>query len=178
MTGAQETIVLHREKVRDLLGQCMTELWKRLLEHDRSKLDEPELSVFSRNINTLAKAEYGTPEYTEQMSKLKEALTHHYACNRHHPEHFENGVVGMTLIDLLEMVCDWMAATSYGPNGHIDKSITFNRKRFAIGDQLTAVIKNTAEWLQECATHAHRRYRNERSEGGEHDSEVEKSATG
>jgi hypothetical protein len=167
MTSAQGTIVLHREMVRDLLGCCMAELWKRLIDHDRTKLEEPELSVFSKHIGTLSKAEYGTPAYAEQMQLLQEALTHHYSHNRHHPEHFTNGVNGMTIIDLLEMVCDWMAATNYGPNGHIFKSIEFNQKRFAIGDQMISVIKNTAEWLQECAALAHRRYRNERSEGGE-----------
>jgi hypothetical protein len=146
----------------------MGEIWKRLLDHDKSKLAEPELSGFTRNFATLSKAEYGTPAYAEQMARLREALTHHYTHNRHHPEHHAEGIAGMTLVDLIEMVCDWMAATSYGPNGHIDKSIAFNQKRFAIGDQLTAVIKNTAQWLRECAASAARRYAIPDDQGGEH----------
>jgi hypothetical protein len=35
----------------------------------------------------------------------------------------------MTLVDLSEMLCDWVAATDYGQNGSIQKSIDYNRQR-------------------------------------------------
>ena len=37
---------------------------------------------------------------------IMDALQHHYQKNRHHPEAFERGVDGMTLVDLVEMVCE------------------------------------------------------------------------
>jgi len=34
------------------------------------------------------------------------ALVHHHTNNRHHPEHFTNGIYGMNDIDIAEMVAD------------------------------------------------------------------------
>jgi hypothetical protein len=34
------------------------------------------------------------------------AIVHHHTHNRHHPEHFSNGIYGMDLLDLVEMICD------------------------------------------------------------------------
>jgi hypothetical protein len=70
-------------------------------------------------------------------------LAHHYAANAHHPEHHVNGIAGMTLIDLVEMLCDWKAAGQRHANGSIEKSLAVNRERFAIGDQLQAILVNT-----------------------------------
>jgi len=42
---------------------------------------------------------------------MKPALEHHYALYRHHPEHFQNGIDDMNLIDLVEMFADWKASS-------------------------------------------------------------------
>ena len=34
--------------------------------------------------------------------------------NRHHPEYYEDGIAGMTLVDLEEMLSDWEAASHRG----------------------------------------------------------------
>jgi hypothetical protein len=51
----------------------------------------------------------------------------------------------MNLIDLLEMFCDWYAATKRHNDGNIYKSIEINRKRFAISDQLADIFLNSVE---------------------------------
>jgi hypothetical protein len=144
----------HQSKVRILLNSVIGELWCRYQDHDKSKLEEPEFSIFDQHYANLSKSEYGSPAYTEQMGLLGEAISHHYSVSRHHPEHFTAGVNGMNLIDLIEMVADWIAATSYGPNGNIQKSIEFNTQRFELSDQMVCVFKNTASWLEECAATA------------------------
>jgi hypothetical protein len=68
-------------------------------------------------------------------------VKHHYEVNSHHPEHYENGINGMTLVDVVEMLCDWKRrpATS-------DSSISGpcnNKERFKISDQLSEILKNT-----------------------------------
>jgi hypothetical protein len=63
--------------------------------------------------------------------------------NRHHPEHFENGIRGMNLIDLIEMFCDWYAATQRHNDGDIIMSIEINQKRFEYSDDIKAILKNT-----------------------------------
>lgn len=62
-----------------------------------------------------------------------------------------SGISGMSLLDLLEMLCDWRAATERHADGNILKSLTINRERFFIGDQLYAVLENTARemgWIE------------------------------
>ena len=54
---------------------------------------------------------------------------------------------GMTLIDLIEMLCDWKAATLRHADGGILKSIEYNKKRFGISDELCQILKNTVPLL-------------------------------
>ena len=76
---------------------------------------------------------------------MQVALDHHYANNSHHPEHYKNGIMGMDLIDLIEMICDWKAATERNANGDIMKSIEINQKRFNYSDELKQILINTVE---------------------------------
>jgi hypothetical protein len=56
-------------------------------------------------------------------------LKHHYAYNRHHQEFFgEDGVDGMTLVDLIEMLPDWKAATERHDDGDLAKSLEIHRQ--------------------------------------------------
>jgi len=71
------------------------------------------------------------------------ALGHHYAKNRHHPEHFARGTKDMNLIDLIEMFCDWKAATMRHNDGNLEKSIEKNQTRFGMSEELTEIFKNT-----------------------------------
>ena len=73
------------------------------------------------------------------------ALAHHYANNRHHPEHHKNGVDDMTLIDVLEMLIDWKAASERHNDGNILKSIEKNADRFGLSPQLVKILENTAK---------------------------------
>lgn len=43
----------------------------------------------------------GCDEYRACLREMKPALEHHYASNSHHPEHYSNGIQGMSLFDLL-----------------------------------------------------------------------------
>lgn len=59
----------------------------------------------------------------------------------------DKGINGMTLIDLVEMVCDWKAA-SEEKEGSFINSIRYNEQRFGMSQQLTDVIINTAEAME------------------------------
>jgi hypothetical protein len=91
---------------------------------------------------------YGSDEYKENLKRLKPALDHHYKLNSHHPEHFEYGLHGMTLIDLLEMVSDWKAAVKRHSTGDIKQSLEINTERFAITPQLKNILENTLDLLE------------------------------
>jgi hypothetical protein len=138
----------HIGNVRSFLNQVIIELSDRSIHHDASKLQEPEFSTFCKYTPLLADLDYGSEEYKKCLAEMKPALDHHYSSNRHHPEHFYNSWRGMNLIDLLEMVCDWMAATKRHNNGNIYKSLAINQKRFKMPAYLVQIIKNTVDYLQ------------------------------
>lgn len=118
-------------------------LIERMLNHDRTKLASPEVELFAKFTNKLQSLTYNSPEYKSCLEELRVALDHHYANNRHHPEHYKNGVNDMTLVDLIEMFCDWYASTKRHADGNIRKSIEANRIRFGMSDQLAKIFDNT-----------------------------------
>lgn len=52
-------------------------------------------------------------------------------------------VDNMDLPDIIEMFCDWLAATKRNKNGNIHKSIEHNEGRFGISPQLSKIFTNT-----------------------------------
>lgn len=135
----------HIRTVGRYINLMIRELLDRAEEHDESKLHPPEVEGFTKYTDKLAASTYNSPEYNGFKKSLGEALEHHYAVNRHHPEHFLRGVNDMSLIDLIEMFCDWKAATLRHNNGNLLKSIETNAERFDISPQLKNIFENTAK---------------------------------
>jgi hypothetical protein len=108
----------------------------------------PEKELFDEFTPKLAGSTYGSDEYKEMLKGLKPALDHHYLYNSHHPEHYDNGIDGMNLLDLVEMFYDWKAASERHKNGDILKSIEINKIRFNMSDQLVSILNNTAKEME------------------------------
>lgn len=137
--------LLHIMRVRTLLEHVAAQLLQRGEQHDQSKLEHPEVALFTELTPQLASCTYGSAEYKSYLEKLAPALQHHYAKNRHHPEHWKNGISDMNLIDLVEMFCDWKAATERHHDGNLHKSIEKNATRFELNPQLVRIFENTAD---------------------------------
>jgi hypothetical protein len=135
----------HIRKVDEYMSNAAMELLRRGIKHDESKLHEPEKALFDEMTPLLPNLKFGSPEYTESVKKLKPALDHHYANNSHHPQHYENGINGMDLFDLMEMFWDWKASGERGKDGNIFKSIDIQTGRFGISKQLRQILINTAK---------------------------------
>lgn len=151
MTQAEckvETIK-HIEKVRQYLRIMTDRLTTRGIMHDKTKLESPEVELFTEYTPRLAETQYGSDEYKECLASLKPALDHHYANSRHHPEHFSKGINDMNLVDIVEMLCDWKAASERQQDGNLLKSIEQNAQRFGYDDQLKQIFINTAKMLDE-----------------------------
>ncbi len=146
MTGELETH-RHIRRVQGLLGLLAADLIRRAAAHDASKLAEPERSVFEEFTSKLRGTTYGSDEYKGYLAAMKPALEHHYASNPHHPEHYPDGIRGMSLLDVVEMLADWKAATERHADGDLGRSIELNQKRFGYSDDLKAVLSNTARSL-------------------------------
>lgn len=176
--NSQFKTMRHIETVRNYIGVVIRQLMNRQEQHDQSKLQEPELSIFNEYTPKLKGTTYGSEEYKKHMKEMKVAIDHHTKINRHHPEHFEginvciicfreypventpntcgschngtftkelDGINGMTLIDLIEMMCDWKAATLRHADGDIYKSLEINAERFKYSPQLKQILKNTID---------------------------------
>jgi len=137
----------HIERVSELIGGIRDELALRGTFHDASKTKDPEKPIFDEVTPLLRGMTYGSEEYKESIAKMKPALDHHYGYNRHHPEHFENGIMDMNLIDILEMLADWKAAGERHADGCIERSLEVNEERFQIPEALIIILKNTVNEL-------------------------------
>ncbi len=105
--------------------------------------------MFDEYTPKLAASTYGSDEYKAFLAAMKPALDHHYAANSgHHPEGNPRGIQGMSLVDLTEMLCDWLAATRRHADGDIRRSIEINQKRFGYGDELKQILLNTLPLLE------------------------------
>ena len=154
MSEARFKTMRHIEAVRGYIGGVIRELTHRSDEHDQSKMAAPEVEIFEVYTPKLRDSTYGSEEYKTFLKEMEPALTHHYAENRHHPEHFKNGIQGMTLLDMIEMLCDWKAATMRHADGDIMKSIEINQKRYGYGDDIKAILIHTAMELEcMCVSH-------------------------
>jgi hypothetical protein len=134
----------HSRRVDELLLQVVVALQERVTRHDLSKMAPPEKAVFDRVTPLLKSSTYGSEQYKASLVDMGQGLAHHYGANRHHPEHYPSGISGMTLVDLIEMLADWKAATERHDDGSLARSLTIQQSRFAISPQLMDILTNTA----------------------------------
>jgi len=124
---------VHKLWVAWFLWKLAGKLVWRSLVHDLSKYGWTETKHFARTIRKLRNTTYGTDEYFALLESIKPAIEHHYAKNRHHPEHYKNGIQDMSALDQLEMICDWCAACKKHKDGNPIQSAAINAKRFDYG---------------------------------------------
>ncbi len=142
-----EDTAIHIRTVQHLMTVVCEHLEFRLSNHDLSKLQEPEKSIFDEFTPKLRALTYGSDEYKAYLEQMGVALNHHYEHNSHHPEHYENGINGMSLLDLIEMLSDWKAAGQRHADGNMVRSLEINRERFGMSDQLYEIFLNTVREL-------------------------------
>jgi len=147
--SSRESTLEHKRIVVELMTSVVTELLQRALVHDNTKMEDPELSLFDEFTPKLANCTYGSDTYNSFLEGLKPALDHHYARYRHHPNHFKRGCKDMNLIDIMEMLVDWKAATLRHNDGNLLKSLEFNRTRFELEEvTLYDILCNTSELFE------------------------------
>ena len=138
----------HISRVQMRVHEIVMRLIERARVHDASKLVEPEKSGFDKITERLKDCEYGTEAYRAALIEAQETIDHHYAVNSHHPQHYPNGIAGMSLLDIVEMFCDWKAASERMANGSLKQSIEVNKNRFNAGDLLMEIFENTRQELE------------------------------
>jgi hypothetical protein len=147
LTKSEADTMHHIAKVRQCIYDVTHELTWRAESHDASKLVEPELSGYESLQANLADVDYGSEAYYLALRAARDTIAHHYANNTHHPEHWPNGVAGMSLLDVMEMLCDWRAASERTKGGNMAQSLEVNFERFQISEQLQSILINTVREL-------------------------------
>lgn len=138
------TMVAHRAFVSSYLNRFADAMNARAVEHDLSKLLAEEFDGFVA-INRVAREHpYGSEEYKAAL-KNNDVINLHFSRNRHHPEFYENGVAGMGLLDMIEMVCDWKAASEvYGVTSFQD-ALRIQVGRFSLTEEQVWLINMIVE---------------------------------
>jgi hypothetical protein len=137
----------HIDNVKNILNKWSKEIVQRGKLHDKSKLESPEVEIFCEYTPKLANSTYGSEKYKGFLKEMQVALNHHYRMNKHHPEHFRNGIQDMNLIDIMELLADWKSATLRHNDGDLIRSINLNQERFGYDNDLKQILLNTAELL-------------------------------
>lgn len=137
----------HIKNVKGILNIWSDELKQRGKLHDKSKLENPEIDIFVEYTPKLATSTYGSEEYQGFLKEMNVALKHHYSKNSHHPEHYKNGIKGMNILDIVELLADWKSATLRHLDGDLIRSINLNQDRFSYGEDLKNIFLNTAKLL-------------------------------
>jgi Family of unknown function (DUF5662) len=139
--------ITHIHHVAKNINKFVKALLTRGENHDATKLSRPEVEAFT-NAAPLKDMVYGSPEYQKSLDDLKPALEHHYRANSHHPQHYTMGIDGMSLVDIIEMFCDWSASSKRNKDGNLSNSIDINAERFNMSPQLVQIFKNSLYLLE------------------------------
>lgn len=142
MLDTESYIKSHINRVRQKIYVLINGLNERAINHDKSKLEEPEFSLWKK-MDQEPRYPYGSPEYKDKVKRYSKLFDMHYEKNPHHPEHFQNGISDMTIIDLAEMMCDWI---SYKDNIRVTEAIEIVEKqsaRFGYSDEIKNLLINT-----------------------------------
>ena len=138
-------------KMERYLGLDIALLKERANEHDASKFNVPERISYLWMTWTYYCKQHGKPfDCTESIKNIiYEGWQHHIHHNRHHPEAHAD-LNAMTVLDIVEMVCDWTAISQeMGMNNgsclrwayeHVDKKWSFsNEKKVLIFSTIEAL---------------------------------------
>lgn len=147
-TAALATIERHITQVQAALLAVRQELEMRGTVHDASKLSPEEFPGFARINATARQHEYGSDEYKASMDAERPIIDRHQLRNSHHPEAHPD-LEEMGWLDIIEMVCDWWAATQTYGNTPWEDALELQRKRWDWTPEQWWLIQQVAAWLPE-----------------------------
>jgi hypothetical protein len=136
-------ILRHQALVKNYLLQVARKLEERANLHDLSKFQLDEFEGMAK-INQIAREmRLDSPEY--KASIQSEAVKLHWSRNSHHPEYYHDGIKDMSLLDLIEMVIDWRAASEVYRRTSLGESLQIQKERFKMTEEQYRLIQLIAE---------------------------------
>lgn len=138
----KEYIISHKRAVQRWMQKFGIILLKRGEEHDNSKLEEPEFSGWCK-MDEEPRYPYGSYEYNEKIKRFHPLFVEHWKKNRHHPEYFNYNFEDMDLIDMVEMLCDWLSYRDCITYSEASKLVSTQCDRYNFSDDVKELILNT-----------------------------------
>jgi len=141
-------LLMHISEVKENLASIKNDLEKRGVAHDRSKLEAIEFDAFVKTRPKFKTVNFGTKEYQKCTDEIKPAIDHHYAVNRHHTAYHFNGFDDMNLLDILEMLADWKAASRRNTGLSFADSLPKAYEKYSIPENMQRHIESTLTYLE------------------------------
>lgn len=140
--STEEYVNSHINRVQKWIGKFSTILFIRGVNHDKSKLCEPELSLW-KEMDEEPRYPYGTLKYKEKLNRYKEVFQQHYKHNKHHPEHWSGYYCDMDLMDVIEMLCDWLGYKDDITLKEAEILVNQQCERYGFNDTFRHLLYNT-----------------------------------
>lgn len=140
--STEEYVNGHINRVQKWINKFTAVLFNRGIVHDKSKLREPEFSMWKK-MDEEPRYKYGTKEYNEKINRYKEVFDLHYRQNRHHPEHWSGFYSEMDLIDVIEMLCDWLGYKDDITIKEAEELVNMQCKRYEFNSTFQSLLYNT-----------------------------------
>lgn len=148
--STEDYINNHKNRVSKWIRHFSSILFNRSEEHDRSKLLEPEISLWKK-MDEEPRYPYGTKEYKDKLKRHKHVFDLHYSKNRHHYEYFQikydNDKIlidlDIDLIDIIEMICDWLGYKDSISYSEASNLVKLQCERYGFSEELDQLILNT-----------------------------------
>lgn len=138
----------HTRLVVLILEKLAHKLIERGASHDLSKLFPDEFDEFV-TVNRVAREfKYGSEEYRQTIEETP-AIHLHFSRNPHHPEHHADGIDGMSLLDIVEMVADWKAAAMMYGHTPLRESVEIAKERFGMSEKQAWLVDMIVDVLEE-----------------------------
>jgi hypothetical protein len=132
----------YTEQLKRDLGPALAHHYAHNRHHPEFFEDAEQSSEIEQHIQTMKHVEQyliknWMPDEYQRWQKLEAYL-------EESKRQYAASINNMDLIDLLEMIVDWLAAVQRHADGDIQKSIEINEKRFNLSHQLVNILRNTA----------------------------------
>ena len=147
----------HQQLVAEKMVKCAKRLLDKGMAHDASKFSEIEKRTYTEPVWKLNhnNVEYGSEKYNRLVAQMDEGWEHHIAENDHHPQWFEkfgsqtldDPIKAMDMFALIEMLCDWIAASRRN-NSRACDAMRFLKKKYPLDSQIECILNNTLDLIE------------------------------
>jgi len=133
--------------------QCLEEMKQSaLLHHYENNRHHPEHfeGCWQKNTEAISRCDHLILALTEMQVQYPDdnyVFKHSLNLIEAYKKTLESNVNAMNLIDVVEMICDWLAAGKRHADGNIYRSIEINTERFGLSPQLVSILLNTVPLL-------------------------------